>query len=257
MRWLTFTLAFLLVAPFVEGQDTAPVRLADGFQLPVGENGSGKGYYRARGMRPNGHLGEDWDGVGGGDTDLGDPVWVTASGVVLYARDFHLGWGNVVIVRHAYLEGGQTMFVDSLYGHLNDILVQEGQQVTRGQKIGTIGTAHGQYAAHLHFEMRKNLRIGMARSAFARDYSNYWDPSEFIAAHPRLEGGDRIASVPINTFVKYSGPSDLDSAIAEAGGAPPRTSALTSGSPLTPLPTPKPHMPFKIDRFEDMRGGKY
>jgi murein DD-endopeptidase MepM/ murein hydrolase activator NlpD len=264
MRRLIFLLAFLSSASFLFAEDTASVRLADGFECPVGSNG--KGYYKARGMTPNGHLGEDWDGVGGGDTDLGDPVTATANGVVLFARDFHLGWGNVIILRHAYVEAGQVNYLDSLYGHLNEILVQEGQQVARGQKIGTIGNNHGMYSAHLHFEMRKNLRIGMARSAFARDYTNYWDPTAFIAMHPKLDGGERIASVPINTFVKYTGPADLETAIAEAGGAPARSSPLT---PLTSLPPSvasppvssqsrlKPRGMFKVDPFEDMRGGRY
>ena len=35
--------------------------LADGFDLPVGKP-DGEGYYKARGYRPNGHLGEDWNG---------------------------------------------------------------------------------------------------------------------------------------------------------------------------------------------------
>jgi murein DD-endopeptidase MepM/ murein hydrolase activator NlpD len=275
MRWLISLAAFVASAAFLIADDAASVRLADGFQLPVGTNGDGKGYYRARGMTPNGHLGEDWDGVGGGDTDLGDPVTATAHGIVLFARDFHLGWGNVIILRHAYLEAGQVTYLDSLYGHLNEILVHEGDQVMRGQKIGTIGNNHGMYSAHLHFEMRKNLRIGMARSAFARDYTNYWDPSAFVALHPRLDGGNRIASVPINTFVKYTGPSDLESAIAEAGGAQPapsRPTPLARISPITPITptartasssviapqaTPKPRGVFKVDPFEDMRGVRY
>ena len=251
MRWL-FSLAVLLLATLaLQAEDTAVVRMADGFQIPVGLDG--KDYYRARGMQPNGHLGDDWDGTGGGDTDLGAPVTATAHGVVLFARDFHLGWGNVVIVRHAYREGGQTAYVDSLYGHLDAILVREGQQVVRGQKVGTIGNNHGMYSAHLHFELRKNLRIGMARSAFARDFTNYWDPTQFIAQHGRLEGGGRMASVPINTFVAYNGPADLAAATAEAGGA--------ARSPLTPNPNAqpsatshlRPRSVYKVDPYEDMR----
>src|SRR5258707_34440 len=92
--------------------DMADVPLADGFDLPVGKNGLS--YYVARGVRPNGHLGEDWNGVGGGDTDLGDPIYSTADGIVTFAQDYRLGWGNVVIIRSAYLENGEMKYIDSL-----------------------------------------------------------------------------------------------------------------------------------------------
>ena len=112
-------------------QESAQVRMADGFDHPVGRNGA-KAYYRARGFRVNGHVGEDWNGAGGGDSDLGDPVYSIAHGVVVYARDYRAGWGKVVIVRHAFFDNGQTQHADSLYGHLQDIFVREGQQITRG-----------------------------------------------------------------------------------------------------------------------------
>ena len=254
MRWLFSIAIFTLALGSVRAEDTAAVKLADGFQCPVGSDG--KGYYKARGMQPNGHLGEDWNGNAGGDTDLGAPVTATAHGVVLFARDFRLGWGNVVIVRHAYMEGAQVAYVDSLYGHLDQILVREGDQVARGQKIGTIGNCHGMYPAHLHFEMRKNLRIGMARAAFPRDYSCYWNPTEFVAAHARLEGGGRVAAVPVNTFVAYNGPADIESALSQAGGgAPGARTPLTPANPNT-APSANSHLrlrDYKVDPFEDMR----
>ena len=178
---------------------TAFVRLADGFDMPVGK-GDARGYYRARGFRSHGHMGEDWDGVGGGDTDLGDPVSVIADGVVVFARDCHQGWGNVIIVRHAYRDGLGTRYVDSLYGHLEKIMVKRGQGVRRGQQIATIGNAHGLYDAHLHLEIRKNLEIGMSRDKFAQDSSNYYDPSQFITSHRHLQSSGASCRVAMNTF---------------------------------------------------------
>src|SRR5882757_2188533 len=167
----------------VRAQETAPIRTADGFQCPVGPNGSGEGYYIARGYLPNGHLGDDWNGIKGGDTDFGDPVYATAYGLVVFAKNYHVGWGNVVILRHAFYEGSTLKFADSLYGHLNDFNVHEGQQVKRGQLIGHIGNNNGMYDAHLHFEMRKNINIGMFRGSFPRDDTNYYEPNKFLAAH--------------------------------------------------------------------------
>ena len=189
----------LSAQPLSFSGQTAFTRLADGFDLPIGKP-DGRGYYKARGMRAHGHLGEDWDGVGGGDTDLGDPVYCIGDGVVVFARDCHQGWGNVIIVRHAYREGLGVRNVDSLYGHLQKILVHRGQPVRRGQQIAAIGNAHGLYDAHLHLEVRKNIAIGMSRDKFAQDSSNYYDPSDFIMSHRHLQSSGASTRVAMNTF---------------------------------------------------------
>src|SRR3984893_2102855 len=191
------------VQPVTFYGDTAFTKLADGFDFPVGKPDA-QGYYKARGFRSHGHLGEDWDGVRGGDTDLGDPIYCIGDGVVVFARDCHMGWGNVVIVRHSYRDNGMIKNIDSLYGHLNTMLVHRGQTVTRGQKIATMGNAHGLYDAHLHLEIRKNIEIGMSRAKFAQDSSNYYDPTQFINLHRHLQGGGSSYRVAMNTFVQDS-----------------------------------------------------
>jgi murein DD-endopeptidase MepM/ murein hydrolase activator NlpD len=235
-------LTLLALVPLLGAADeTAQVPHADGFSLPVDQ--SNGGYYMSRGLRAKGHLGEDWNGVMGGDTDLGDPVLSTAHGIVVFARDFRMGWGNVVIVRHAYLEAGQTRFVDSLYGHLHQICVREGQILRRGQKLGTIGNNRGMYDAHLHFEMRKDIRVGMFRNNFPQDSTVYWSPSHFIADHAKLLAGTRIANIPVNTFPSV--PSIPQNTVAKQ---PPPSTPLQKSSP-----TPRSGVLFRVDRYSDMR----
>jgi hypothetical protein len=273
-RTIFCLIACLIFAGLALADDTASVRLADGFGLPVGLD-NGKKYYKARGMRPNGHLGEDWNGVGGGDTDLGDPVYCTAHGLVVYARDFRSGWGNVVIVRHAYLERGDVHYVDSLYGHLNSILVREGARLDRGDKVGTIGTAHGQYPAHLHFEMRKDIRVGMYRSMFPRDYRTYFDPTQFVITHQQSSGGGRTVSVPVNTFPNQPGYKQAGQYASQnktTGGDKPSpvttsgkrivftgmrwaadTNSVSTSSKPSSSKTPPKKGTFHVDRFGDLR----
>jgi len=200
MRFLL--LLTLLVSAALSRAEEAATLMADGFDFPVGKPDAEE-YYKSRGYRPNGHLGEDWNGKRGGDTDLGDPVWSCANGLVVYAENFGHGWGNVVIVRHVYEERGQRKFADSLYGHLDRILCRMGQHVRRGQQLGTIGTGGGRYDAHLHFEIRKELRVGMARHRFPRDERVYWDPTTFIAARRKIIPSAATAMVPINTFAQF------------------------------------------------------
>ena len=245
-------LALAASAVVLRAQETGSVRTADGFQCPVGVNGDGAGYYLARGYRENGHLGEDWNGVKGGDTDLGDPVFATAHGLVVFARNYHVGWGNVVILRHAYHEGLSVKFVDSLYGHLQEIAVREGQEVRRGQRVGSIGNNGGMYDAHLHFEMRKNLTIGMFRGSFARDFSNYWSPQQFIAAHRTCSRGGRMVSVPINTFPLNAPPSFIagarvDTPTHTAANAPKPAFAGLKPPTASDLPEPEVFLPRSGD----------
>jgi murein DD-endopeptidase MepM/ murein hydrolase activator NlpD len=146
-----------------------------GFDFPVGPPDA-TGYYDAQAFGENDHLGNDWNGVRGGDSDLGDPVHAVATGVVIEATDHGGGWGNVIRIAH-----GCGDRIESLYAHLDAVEVMPGQPVARGQRIGTIGTAHGQYLAHLHLELRAaHLPLGGGYSA---DRSGYLDPTAYIRSH--------------------------------------------------------------------------
>lgn len=208
LRRLLIAVAALLCFDSAFAQKTVRVALADGFDFPVGKPDAA-GYYKARGLRLRSptHYGEDWNGRGGGNTDLGDPVYSIGNGIVVWAYDLRGGWGNVAIIRHAYRDPktGQIRFCDSLYGHLDKMFCKLGQTVKRGQQIGTIGTAYGQYPAHLHFEIRHNLSIGMHRSKAGNNYTNWADPTQFIKTYRRLNKEWGKKPVPIGTFTEYKG----------------------------------------------------
>ncbi|WP_018969293.1 murein hydrolase activator EnvC family protein [Rubritalea marina] len=193
----------LLVKPTEAG---VKVRLADGFDYPVGKPNA-EGYYKARGLRLRSpvHFGEDWNGRGGGDTDLHDPLYAIADGVVAFAYDIRAGWGRVVIVRHAYRdpETKQIRYIDALYGHCRKMLVKVGDKVKRGQQIATMGNNRGMYRAHLHFEIRHNLKVGMHRSSVGRTYANWANPSKFIEKYRRLKKESKKVAVPTGTYKPY------------------------------------------------------
>lgn len=183
------------------------IKLADGFDFPVGKPDAA-GYYKARGLRLRSptHFGEDWNGRGGGNTDLGDPVYSCADGIVTFSHNVRQGWGNVTIIRHAYRDtSGKVRFVDSLYGHLDKLMTKVGQKVKRGQQIGTIGSNFGMYPAHLHFEIRHNINIGMQRNSVDSTYTNWADPTAFINKYRRLNREWRGVTVPKGTYQEYKG----------------------------------------------------
>ncbi|BAY25491.1 peptidase M23B [Calothrix sp. NIES-2100] len=85
---------------------------------------------------------------------LGTPVEAIAPGTVAFARE-QGSYGKLVIINHS---GG----LQSRYAHLDTIKVSAGQQVNKGDLLGTVGTT-GQPAAkqpHLHFEMRSSSSVG-------------------------------------------------------------------------------------------------
>jgi murein DD-endopeptidase MepM/ murein hydrolase activator NlpD len=175
-------------------------RTAEGFTLPIAPP-EGAGFYKSRGFRAGGHLGEDWVTDGGSDKGLGRPVYAIGNGVVVLARDVRVAWGNVVVIRHSWIENRQLKFADSLYAHLDRISVREGQQISKGQQVGTIGTNHGMYPPHLHFEIHRDLSIGVNHAAGTRDLRSYWLPTEFIMARRQLAGGGRNVPTPSANFL--------------------------------------------------------
>jgi lipoprotein NlpD len=77
---------------------------------------------------------------------IGDPVYASASGRVVFSGTAR-GYGKLVIVKH-----NETYL--SAYAHNSNVLVKEGQNVVRGQKIAEIGNTDSPQAK-LHFEIRR------------------------------------------------------------------------------------------------------
>ena len=78
---------------------------------------------------------------------IGEPVYASASGRVVYSGSGLRGYGKLVIIKH-----NQTYL--SAYAHNNNILVKEGQNVAKGQKIAEVGNTDADQAK-LHFEIRR------------------------------------------------------------------------------------------------------
>lgn len=88
------------------------------------------------------HTGHTWR------VDAGTSVRATASGLVVYAQSFE-GYGKLVMVDHG-------AGYHSLYAHLSEIGVKQGDTVRRGETIGASGDTASLDGPKLYFELRKD-----------------------------------------------------------------------------------------------------
>lgn len=185
------------------------VPAADGFDFAVGD-ANGKGSYQdlTTGTNYNGwyiatqfnekyslgiHTGEDWNGAGGGNTDLGQDVHAVANGLVTFAQNCGRLWGNVITIEHRYYENYEVRKIISLYAHLKELEVKRGDKVTRRQVIATIGQDPDKtFQAHLHLELRwdDSLPPTYWPSSNGKDHDwiaeHYTAPTAFISDHRTL-----------------------------------------------------------------------
>lgn len=86
---------------------------------------------------------------------FGTPVHAAGQGIVIFAgpdkRPLYSPWpdyyGNLVVIQHA-----DDLY--TLYAHLSKILVEQGQRVAAGERIGEVGQTGVAIGPHLHFEVR-------------------------------------------------------------------------------------------------------
>jgi murein DD-endopeptidase MepM/ murein hydrolase activator NlpD len=93
--------------------------------------------------------------------DVGIPIRAAGDGKVIYSgQGVYRGGNNVIddpygkaiVIEHSFTYQGEPLF--TLYAHLDEILVSEGETVKSGQRIGSMGTTGKTTGPHLHFEVR-------------------------------------------------------------------------------------------------------
>jgi len=76
----------------------------------------------------------------------GTPVYSTANGIVVFAG-WAGGYGRLIKIRH--MHGFETR-----YAHLAKFRVKKGQRVSRGERIGDMGSSGRSTGPHTHYEVR-------------------------------------------------------------------------------------------------------
>lgn len=100
------------------------------------------------------HKGLDFNYSGGGDTDIGAPIFSTHDGFVHELKDDASGTtGRYILIR------SENNLFQTKYLHLSKIVVKKDEKIKKGQKIGELGASYngkekgGDISAHLHYEI--------------------------------------------------------------------------------------------------------
>ena len=113
---------------------------------PAAAAGSGEWQWPAAGRLLSAYNEASNKGVDIGG-NVGDPVLAAAAGKVVYAGSGLRGYGKLIIIKH-----NKTFL--TAYAHNSQILVKEGQGVSKGQKIAEMGNTDADQVK-LHFEVRR------------------------------------------------------------------------------------------------------
>ncbi len=123
------------------------------------------------------HEADDLNLNGGGNIDLGQPLFAVADGVI---SSVHTHTGSPTFGKHLHLNfkiDGKDYWAH--YAHCNEIFVTEGQSVKEGDKIATVGNS-GTTFAHCHFAI-KNQPTGIDGIAKTLEDLKKWEsPIAFV-----------------------------------------------------------------------------
>lgn len=174
----------------LDSREVATLPLAVRFEMPMGTELGGL-TYNAQPFRTTRHLGDDLNGIGGWHSDRGDAVYASGTGRVVYTGVPSDGWGNMVILAHRLPDKSAALgyrVMQTVYAHLESVLVKDGETISRGVPLGTVGTANGRYWAHLHFEIRESLSVypGMGYSDEPQDRVS---PEAFVGRYSGAASG--------------------------------------------------------------------
>ncbi|OEH92296.1 peptidase M23 [Bacillus solimangrovi] len=141
-----------------------------GEQIPTISDGS---FTRPANGPATSHYGQRWGKLHAG-IDIGKrgsdvPIVAAANGIV-FRSYYSNSYGNVVFITH--IVNGKTY--TTVYAHMENRLVAEGQTVQKGQKIGYMGNTGDSMGAHLHFEIHEGAwNYAKSNSVDPRKYINF------------------------------------------------------------------------------------
>lgn len=160
--------------------------------------------------------------------DIGDPVVAAAGGKVSrVANEGNVSYGRWVEIDHG---GGYR----TRYAHLNSQSVSVGQSVSKGQKIGTVGSTGGSSGPHLHYEVRLN---GVAiKPVFNGSTALFFGTKNYTSNNSCGAGGGVVGTVNTSGLaltIRSAPSTDASKVGSVADGAKVNITCQKNGSQVT------------------------
>ncbi|MCD6068662.1 MAG: hypothetical protein K0S33_3488 [Bacteroidetes bacterium] len=159
-------------------------RLANSFVFPFEKDGDQAYMKKWRLTASTGQPGENWQFTG---TEETAPVFSIAKGEVILAMN--TGKNEYAVeIKHEYVENASIKTVISSYDHLKKMHVKKGEQVAKGQLIGSF--RHDSAVSCFYFTVRENVlpespstRLEKEEILISGDNKGSVSPSAFIKKH--------------------------------------------------------------------------
>lgn len=123
-------------------------------------------------------------------------VVVAGDDLTIKYADYNNFYGNLIVVEHDLSGYAEPVF--TLYGHLSEIEVTEGQWVKAGERIGAVGAAGAAIGSHLHFEVRLGVNA----------YDQTYNPALWLTPKQSTDAG--VLGVLAGLVVNQEGEAQLN-----------------------------------------------
>ncbi len=171
---------------------------------------------------------------------VGTPLHTIANGQVVKTKVQNTGFGNHVVVKHINVPDpdnpGSLTTLYSSYSHMDEIHVTEGQNILKGQIIGTSGNTGTSTTPHLHFQVDTDDAPWYPYWPFSWSEAQAAGLSFFEAVNSGL-GAEKGMELTINpmTFVY----NQFDSTAVTSGGSSVPAAPVETETINEPAPEPE------------------
>jgi murein DD-endopeptidase MepM/ murein hydrolase activator NlpD len=141
------------------------------------EGGEIGGRFRKQSLRPGAKEGRAHTGVDINAPE-GSPIYAPAPGIVTHVGEGK-GIGKNITIEHPGQYGGVTTW----YGHMKEANVREGEEISAGDLLGSVGTSTGTSkptSPHLHFEVLKPGRKEERPAASQKNFEQRENPEDWF-----------------------------------------------------------------------------